>query len=132
MAGQFGTFENALVTAQSNMLKEGEFLIRFVRQSEYNAIRTAIAKGDKVTLGRYFTQDFITNQTKAGSQLALPNVINDPIVGFVKVPAISLRGNAFMGPRLVRPDFSQIGFGTEIEFFAKPVVSSNGMELGRF
>jgi hypothetical protein len=126
------SFDEGLVRSQAETLREGQFLNRFVRQGEYDAIQAALERGDgSVTLGRYFTQDAIPTLRAAGAELALPNLVKDPIVGMLRVPAPSLRGNAFMGPRLVRPDFNQIGFGTEVEFYSSPTVPTRGLELLR-
>jgi hypothetical protein len=47
-------------------------------------------------------------------------------------PARSFRGIPFRGPRLIRPHFGQIGFGTEIEFLTRPEVSTQDLVVITF
>jgi len=129
--GAFASFDEGLIQTQSASLQEGQFLSRFVRQREFTRIESSIQRSENVNLGTFFTRDHISTSRSAVAQLSLPNVARDPIVGILRVPAPSFRGTPFGGPQLVRPNFRQIGSGTEIEFLTTPRVPSAGIELRR-
>ncbi len=127
------SFSGALLRTQGATLGERGVLVRFVRQGELATVERAIAQGEPtIPLRPFFTQDVVTTARGAAAQLALPNVIDDPVVGFIRVQAVNFRGFPFTGPRLVQPRFNQIGFGTEIEFLGRPVVPTSSVEIVRF
>jgi hypothetical protein len=111
---------------------------RFVRQDEFDAVQKALSSGAKeVQVGRFFTTDAITSPFVAAQQLALPATDVNPLVGYFDVPASSLPSEPFatFGPRLVQSDFSQPGFGLEIEvseLYGRPVVPTAGLNLVGF
>jgi hypothetical protein len=114
----------------------GATLRRSVRQSEFDRIQLAIGSGGEVRLGRFFTPDDIVNPRIAGSQLALPGVGTNPVVGFVDVPRGVLPSEplSVFGPRLAQPflgdDLVRVpGGGLEVEFVLEPVVPGNRLRL---
>ena len=116
--------------------KEADTLRRFVRQSEFDAIQQAQTTGSNVTLGRFFTPDKITDPRVAASQLALPGVTRNPIVGYVDVPrsVLSSEPLSAFGPRLVQPfrggdNVTLPGLGLEVEFISSQTVPSNVLRL---